>query len=318
MEQSKSALHMHHKGRLGQVPIYLGKLFRMFIYMDDWKVLPMAAVIAGMVAFIAAKNYGSTMEGTGFGSLAITCICIWNGFFNSIQVVCRERDIVKREHRGGMHISSYIMAHMIYQAFLCFMQTIITVIVCVYAGLKFPAQGVIFDNIYIEIGITVFLITYSSDMLSLMISCFVKNTTAAMTVMPFMLIFELLFSGSVFSLSDTIKPLTNLSIAKWGINCLCAQGQFNSLPMVTVWNQINNFQNVEMGGVYPIKQVVEEMWNQGKVEQFNQVVGSYSQKAEYLSSVGNVMGCWANLFLFAVIFALIAILLLEKVDRDKR
>ena len=47
------------------------------------------------------------MEGTLMGAFAIACVCIWTGSFNSIQVICRERDVIKREHRAGMHISSY-------------------------------------------------------------------------------------------------------------------------------------------------------------------------------------------------------------------
>ena len=35
-----------HSGRLPQMIIYLGKLFRMFIFQNDWKVLPMSAIIA--------------------------------------------------------------------------------------------------------------------------------------------------------------------------------------------------------------------------------------------------------------------------------
>ena len=41
-----------HRGRLAQIPIYLGKDFRMFIFQTDWKVLPMSALIAGMIGFV--------------------------------------------------------------------------------------------------------------------------------------------------------------------------------------------------------------------------------------------------------------------------
>ena len=113
-----------HTGRLSQTGIYLGKMFRMFIYQNDWKVLPMSAVIAGLVAFVLGSSLFVTQEGTLMGSFALSCICIWNGFFNSIQNVCRERAIIKRGHRSGLHISSYVAAHMIYQAFLCLCQTV--------------------------------------------------------------------------------------------------------------------------------------------------------------------------------------------------
>ena len=309
---------IRHKGRLKQIPIYLGKLFRMFVYVNDWKLLPMSALIAVLVAKVAAQNMFITMEGTIFGALAIACICVWNGFFNSIQVVCRERDIVKREHRDGMHISSYISAHVIYQAFLCFSQTIITVYVCKMAGLKFPTEGFITKSFMIDLGVTIFLATFASDMMSLMISCIARNTTSAMTIMPFVLIFELLFSGSMFELSGFAQKLTDFSIAKWTINCLSAQANFNELPMVSIWNKAKNLQGIEYKGIHPVKEVMDYLANNGYANDITLWMGKNSQKVEYARTVGNVFDCWLNLIVFAALFIAIAVFALERIDRDKR
>ena len=43
---------IRHRGRGSQILIYLGKQFRFFINESDWKVLPMAAVIAGLVGMV--------------------------------------------------------------------------------------------------------------------------------------------------------------------------------------------------------------------------------------------------------------------------
>ena len=187
-----------HRGRVAQTFIYLGKLFRMFLFQNDWKVLPMAAVIAGLVAFSVGKNLFMTMEGTLMGTFALSCICIWNGFFNSIQMICRERAIVKREHRSGLHISSYIAAHMIYQFVLCALQVVITLVVCYVMKVKIPDKGLVTPWPVLDIGITLFLITYCADMLALLVSAFARTTTTAMTIMPFLLIVQLLFSGAFF------------------------------------------------------------------------------------------------------------------------
>lgn len=307
-----------HKGRLRQIPIYLGKLMRMFIYVNDWKVLPMSAVIALLVSTVAAQNMFLTMEGTIFGALALACVCIWNGFFNSIQVVCRERDIIKREHRDGMHISSYISAHVIYQAFLCLAQTVITVAVCRAAGLHFPKEGFITQSFDVDLGITIFLTTFAADMTSLMISCLVKNTTSAMTVMPFVLIFELLFSGSMFELSGIATKFTNLSIAKWSINCLCAQANYNSLPMVTIWNKAKSLQSIEFQGSYPVKEVMDYLVNNGYANDITIWMGKYSQNPSFETSVNNILTCWGSLLAFAVLFIVLAVIILERVDKDKR
>ena len=186
-----------HTGRLPQTIIYLGKLFRMFIFQTDWKVLPMAAIIAGLISFAVGNNLFVTMEGTLTGTFAVSCICIWNGFFNSIQSICRERAIIKREHRAGMHITSYVGAHVIYQAFLCACQALITAVVCSVAGVKYPEvanltladnYGSVSVNFFAALVIILFLVTYTADLMALMISAIVHTQMAAMTVMPFVLI----------------------------------------------------------------------------------------------------------------------------------
>lgn len=307
-----------HRGRIGQIPIYLGKLFRMFVFVNDWKLLPMAAIIAGLVAKVAAVNMFLTQEGTIFGALALSCICIWNGCFNSIQVVCREREVVKREHRDGMHISSYLCAHVIYQGFLCFCQTIITIIVCKYAGLSFPQNGIVFQNFYIDFGITLFLITFASDMMALMLSSIVKNTTSAMTVMPFVLIFELLFSGSMFELSGFAQKITSISVAKWGINALGSLARYNELPMVTIWNKLKTFSNIEVYGAKPVDDVIRYLDDSGNAYKLTYWMGAHNQNANYTSSISNLGLCWSFLGIFAVLFIVIATIFLERIDRDKR
>ena len=138
-----STENLQYTGRIYQLGIYLRKFLRMFVYQSDWVLLPIGAVIAALVTFVVGSNMFVTQEGTTMGTFALTCVCVWNGFFNSIQVVCRERDIVKKEHRAGIHITSYSLAHMIYHLLLCFLQTLITLLICAIAGVHFPKQGII-------------------------------------------------------------------------------------------------------------------------------------------------------------------------------
>lgn len=307
-----------HRGRFPQTFIYLGKLFRMFIYQNDWKVLPMAAVIAGLVSFVVGANLFKTQEGTLMGTFALACICIWNGFFNSIQVICRERPIVKREHRSGMHISSYITAHMIYQAFLCIGQTIITIMICRITKVSFPTVSLITPWAIIDIGITLFLITYCADMMALMVSAFVHSTTTAMTIMPFLLIFQLVFSGGFFQLSGISLKITNFTVAKWGLTALCSQGDYNSKPMVSLWNSIAKLQNTEVKGQKPILEFMRYAQQNGMKDNIMAWSGKSNQNPVYAFDAGNVLRCWGFLLLFIILYALIAVICLEFIDRDKR
>ena len=260
-EKSVSQKAFLHRGRLTQIPIYLGKQLRGLIYQNDWKVLPMAAIIAAVVSLVIKGSFFVTSEGTLRGSFALTCVAIWNGCFNSIQVICRERSIIKRDHRSGMHITSYIASHMLYQALICLAQTVVTVLVCVKCGVQFPAEGVVFRSFLIEIGVTVFLISYASDMISLFISALVRTTTAAMTVMPFILIFQLVFSGGFFALPGWGVTVSQFTTAHYGLCCMNAQADFNSLGSTIGWNALASMRGEMVSGSVTLGQITELLTN---------------------------------------------------------
>ena len=239
---------LRHRSRLLQLPIYLGKMLRSFLYMSDWKLLPMSAIIAALVSMVVRRNYFLTMEGTLMGSFALPCVAIWNGCFNSIQVICRERNIVKREHRSGMHITSYVASHMVYQALLCAAQSALTIMVCGMLGVRFPDSGAITGILKLDLCITLFLISYASDMVSLLVSAIAHSTTAAMTVMPFVLIFQLVFSGGVFTLPSWATHISDYTISNYGLKCMNAQADYNNLPFVTGWTTLVKMENSEITG----------------------------------------------------------------------
>ena len=387
-----------HRGRGSQVPIYLGKQLRFFINESDWKVLPMAAVIAALVGLVIRRKMFLNMEGTLIGAFALTCVAIWNGCFNSIQAVCRERAIIKREHRSGMHISSYMLAHMIYQFLLCVLQTAVSIYVIILMDVKFPERGFMTPWMFVDIGISMLLISYASDMLSLLISSFSKTTTAAMTVMPFVLIFQLVFSGGIIPLPQWIEPVSNFTISTYGLQAIASQSGYNELPMDTVWSTVNSMRNsvieetvtigqlldaldsepvaryrgetiipavtageaaeylninlpettdpaeilnepVTLGEIidllesdetaqlnrdqsFTLKATVGELISllgEDHVREFVQnKTAEAAYKADYEQSVGNIAVNWFMLLVHTMVYAMIATLLLEFIDKDKR
>ena len=309
---------LRYKGRLAQARIYLGKCFRMFIYQNDWKVLPIGALIAAIVTFVVGTNIFKTQEGTEIGVFALVCVCIWNGFFNSIQVVCREREIVKREHRAGLHMSAYVLAQMVYQLFLCALQTVVTLAVCMLAQVTIPQQGVITPWGLLDVSLTILLITYAADIMALMVSCIVRTTTTAMTVMPFLLIFQLIFSGGFFDLSGLADKIKYLTLSHWGMTGLCCIGRYNEQPMVSLWNMLVRFKNVEYNGQTPLKTILIEIENSGSRDEFLLWAGQQNQMPEYAATIQNVLVCMLVLLVFILVFAIASVIALEFIDRDKR
>ena len=274
-----------HRGRLEQIRIYLGKFLRMFIYQNDWKVMPMAAVIGALVGLVIYPSMFVTMEGTLFGSFALSCVSIWNGCFNSIQVVCRERGIIKREHRSGMHVSSYVIAHMIYQALLCLIQSALMTFVCLRIGVRFPQEGFLTNWFLLDFGISIFLVTYASDMMGLLISSIVHSTTTAMTVMPFLLIFQLIFSGGFFSLPSWSQPLTKMTISHYSLRSVAALADYNDLPAVTAWNTLNRMKDAEVGGIMTVDDLSRFLENDTVREKLREIGNAEANLDEAAQSV---------------------------------
>jgi len=307
-----------HVTHLGQIGIYLGKFYRMFLNEKGWKVFVMAAVVAFIVAGVC-NNVFVTMEGTQVGALAFACVCIWNGFFNSIQAVCRERLIIKREHRAGLHITSYVIAHMIYQAGLCLVQTVICIIVYRLCGITYPSNHIVTGSFLLDFGITLFLITYAADMLALCASCIVKTTTAAMTVIPFLMIIQLIFSGVAFTLTGLTDKLSKLTISRWGIRAICTVANHNELPSVSLQSAINRLTTVpQVRDIYWYLHDNEPAtWNSIWTELDAASRNNMASK-DYLYTAANIRYEWMILILMALLFAAIGTVFLEFIDKDSR
>ena len=308
---------LHYTGRIGQFFIYLNKQFRLFVLQSDWKVLPMAAIIAAMVSIAVGRGLFVSMEGTFQGTFALTCVCIWNGFFNSIQSICKERAIIKREHRAGMHITSYVCAHLVYQFILCILQVAITITVLGVTGVKYPETGVLFGFIP-EMFISMLLITYAADVCALMVSSIVKTSTAAMTVMPFILIIQLVLSGFI-ALPEALSDATNLMLSKWGVMSLCVISDYNSLPAVMIWNKmVASGDRIDLGGGVTMGQLLGIVEEQGMRDTILQKLGEANAREDFAANLTNLVNSWGHLIAFTVVYAVIAVVFLEFIDKDSR
>ncbi len=287
-------------GRIGQIKIYVGKCFRVFINEKGWKSLVSTLIISTILAWVIGDNTFSVNESTKTGVFAMICGCIWVGLFNSIQSVCRERDIIKREHRTGLHISSYIVAHMIYEFVLCVCEAVIlTVVFDIFRD--FPNRGVVFVWVGFEFFISFVLVIFCSDALGLMVSCIVKTENAAMTVMPFVLIVQLVMAGMMFPLSGGAEALKQLTISKWGQTAILSSADINEIPTKDTIEKYNEASESDEN---------ISSWKELGLEQ--------EYEMEYDSSVQHIAMSWLVLIWYSAAYGFIGILFLKRVDYDKR
>lgn len=287
-------------GRIGQIKIYTGKCFRTFLNEKGWKSLISTLIISVILAWIIGDNTFSVNESTKTGVFAMICGCIWTGLFNSIQSICRERAIIKREHRTGLHISSYIISHLIFELVQCVAESIIlTTIFDVFRD--FPSHGVIFSWTGFEFFISFTLVIFSADAIGIMVSCIVKSENAAMTVMPFVLIIQLVMSGLMFALPENAEPIKQLTISKWGLTAICSSADLNEIPTKDTLEKFN-----------------EAAKSDEKITSWKDLNLTQTYDMEYDASVQNVIKNWIVLIAYSAVYGLIGILFLKQIDRDKR
>ncbi len=265
--------------RLKQIGIYVGKLFRLFVSERKWTNFISTAIIMIIISMVTSEDMFITYKDTKNGAFAIICACIWVGLFNSIQSICRERDIIKREHRTGLHISSYVLAHVIYEFAVCLAETLIVALAVFIKNIdNIPERALIF-SVGLDMYFTFLFTIFSADMIAVLVSSIVKNQNSAMTVMPFVLIIQLVMSGAVFELSGISEKIANFTISKWGLNGIVSSA--------------NKVDSVKM--------------------QYDLIEGTGCDPTGE-----NLLKIWGILILFSLIYVIISILVLEGIDRDKR
>lgn len=95
-----------------QLRVYFKKYIRIFFNSHRiWKVIG-SFIITGLVLLSTSEQAFIRYEETRTTAFAIVCACIWIGIFNSIEIICSERNSIRQEHKSGnidysMFLGSY-------------------------------------------------------------------------------------------------------------------------------------------------------------------------------------------------------------------
>ena len=230
-----------------QVVTYIRKYARVFMNSGSWINIIIAIAIAIIVVNVTGaetfKEYGVTRT----SAFVLVCACIWVGLFNSIQTICQERDIIRQEHFSGISYNVFLCAHLVVDFVVSLTQTLIFIVAVLirYHG-QMSVSGVKVFNVkaVISLFITFLLITFAADVLGLMISSIVKTAAQASIVMPFVLILQFIISGFIFELKGIFKIISNITIAKWGMQAVCIALDVNTLS--TDVEKISNLNKSQM------------------------------------------------------------------------
>ena len=217
---------------VGQVPV----LFQRYMELtcNDVKrlilLLVQPVVITMFLAIVANKNMFKIYEDTKSILFSLSCAAIWIGLFDSIQEICKERAVLKREYMGNLKLSFYVLSKYLVQILIGLIQAVLLVLTFSFM-IGMPEEGILFGSSYFEMIMTVWLTIEASMAMGFVISAFCRSGDRAMGAAPFVLIIQLLFSGILFELDGAGEYIAYATVSKWSVEGLGGIADLNSLKL---------------------------------------------------------------------------------------
>ena len=182
-------------------------------------------LVANSSATDGVFTYSSTAKSMLF---SLTCAAFWIGMLNSIQEICKERDIFEREKISTVRILPYVSSKLVIIAFLCLFQALTLIgVVRAFTG-EFPANDFGVASFF-GFFLTTFLTVYCAACLGLAVSALSPNADRAMAIAPILLLPQILFSGVVFELEEFMSYLSNAIPSKLSMQSFGVLSNLNDL-----------------------------------------------------------------------------------------
>ena len=189
-----------------------------------------ALIISSLAAWVIRYRMFDYYENAKVGFFIVVCCGLWMGLFDSILCICDARDVLERDKFSGLNPYSFVFANVVWQAVHALLQTGVLFWMTT-SIIEFPAETkALLAPAMPEYLVTLFLITFAAQMLGLGVSAIVRTSQQALTVAPFILIYELIMSETLFGLPDAVRPLRETTIVRWGLSGLGTIFDIDALP----------------------------------------------------------------------------------------
>lgn len=250
------------------------------------KIIGFPIFADAIVLLIAKKHIFDNFEDTKSAFFIIISSAIFGGIFNSISIIASDRKNIKqRAATPNFYYGSYLASRMIVQLLICIFQSFLMVLLFKLVPHDYPEHGIIFKSTLMEFWVTLLLVLYAADMLGLMISTGIKKEERASTIAPYILIVELILSGTLFKFSKTVEPLSIPMESRWGMEALGSTARLNQLTL--------------------------------KIQKTIPNVPHQAEEA-YQATQAHLINAWWFLFMFIFVESVIAYWLITKISQDKR
>ncbi len=151
------------------------------------------------------------------------------GCINGAREIVKEAPIYKRERTVNLGIAPYMFSKIVVLGVLCLAQSLVLTFL---VSLKAPFQHATFLPPFLEIYVTMALTSLAGLMTGLTVSALVPNNDRAMSIVPLVLIPQVIFSGIIFKLEGPILPIIAAFFpARWAMAAMGSTVGLHGVPI---------------------------------------------------------------------------------------
>ncbi|MEI6045710.1 MAG: FHA domain-containing protein [Chloroflexota bacterium] len=186
------------------------------------------ALVAGDKAFID----GTIVIDTQRLLFIMAVSSVWLGTSNSARELAKEANIYRRERLVNLQVVPYILSKVTVLALLCVVQSLsLTLVVIARVG---APNDPLFLLGGLELAIGVWLTTMAGVGMGLLVSALASNPDRALTIVPVILVPQIILGGVIFSLDGPGQALSYVTVSKWSLDGLGTSTNLNRLEYYAI------------------------------------------------------------------------------------
>ncbi len=156
----------------------------------------------------------------------LVCCSIWFGTSNAAREICKEKAILRREISANLRVVPYVFSKVAVGFLLCLVQSVVMVAV-IGSRITMPDLGpVMLEKIFLIL----LLSGLSGTAMGLFLSAVVTNPDKAGSLVPILLIPQLVLGGALIPLHGLMDDISYFTLSKWGYEMIGKAARLEELP----------------------------------------------------------------------------------------
>ena len=187
-------------------------------------LLAQVPIIAGLLMLMVGADWlkMTTDPSTRYNAQTVlfmlATISVWFGIINAAREITKERPILERERAFNLRLVPYLAAKFVVLAIVALVQAVLLVGLLGFK-LEYPQNGAVLAG-WLELLATCTLASWGGVALGLLVSASAATPDRAVSLVPIMLVPQIMFAGLIFKLDGAAKTLSWGTISHWSMNAL--------------------------------------------------------------------------------------------------